>query len=84
MCSNRERQLTQQKLCELDRRDLCTKVRKEWSNLMEVDSEAPVEGEPVALTPEKVAEILIEKYPEKKIRERVYHGAEKDPRYDYC
>ena len=83
MCSEEERQLTQRKLCELDRHDLCDKVEEEWSNLMEVE---PVEGEePVALTPEKVSEFLIGLFPEKKIWARVTKDVtEKDPRYDYC
>ena len=76
MCSNRERQLTQQKLCELDRRDLCDKVEEEWEKLSLADSEE-VE-EPVALTPEKVSEILIEKFPVKKIRERVYNVTDEE------
>lgn len=78
MCSEEERQLTQQKLCEVDRRDLCSKVKKEWHALtLAVAEEAEDPEEPIeVLTPEKLAEFLIEKYPEKKIYERVYHATD--------
>ena len=85
MCSEEERQLTQRNLCQLDRHDLCDKVEEEWERLSLADSEA-VEGEEVIeLTPEKVSEILIGLFPEKKMWARVTKDVgEKDPRYDYC
>ena len=72
MCSPQERQLTQLKLRELDRRDLDSKIREEWAKL--VRCEEPMED----LTPEIMAEILIEKFPVKKIKERVYNVTDEE------
>ena len=62
-----------------DRADLRAMIGSEWDELAEKELD-----ETDVQTPERLAEILIEKYPEKKIVEKVKDVKKKDPRYNHC